>query len=387
VSRLIVIVLSAAVVGGLAGAGVGLALGADRSGTTTIESTTARTASQASAAEGALAPDQIYRSAAPAVVVITDMQTQVVPPTLFTPPAKQEVGALGSGFVIDSKGDIVTNDHVVQGATGIRVGLASGVSYPAKIVGTDPTSDIAVVRVHAPAATLQPLAFADSAKVSVGDPAYAIGNPFGLDRTMTAGIVSATGRDIDAPNGFTIPNTIQTDASINHGNSGGPLLDGRGEVIGVNSQIQGGSVDGNVGIGFAVPSDTAKSVATQLIASGHASHAWLGVRVDTIDPTVAKVVRGLPEQGVVVVSVVKGGPAAKARLLAATKRVSVNGVVALVGGDSIVALDGTRIADAAQLAGLLAARRPGEKVELEVVRNGARRKVVLTLGDVPRASG
>ena len=217
----------------------------------------------------------------------------------------QKVGALGSGFVIDKQGDIVTNDHVVQGASSIRVGFNGGVSYPARIVGADPSSDLAVIRVEAPVAALHPLTFDDASAIRVGDPVYAIGNPFGLDRTMTAGIVSATRRDIQSPNGRTIPNAIQTDAPINHGNSGGPLLDARGRVIGVNAQIQGGTVDANVGIGFAISGRTAGSVARQLIAGRKVQHPWLGVEVETIDPDLAKVVRGLPPQGVVVARVVR----------------------------------------------------------------------------------
>jgi len=384
-NRLLVIVLAAAIAGGVAGAAIGLLLGGDRS-TPAANASPAlppETISNARASEGLPTPGQIYRADAPAVVVITDTQTQVVPPTFFSPSYQQKVGALGSGFVIDRMGDVLTNDHVVQGATGIRVGFSSGVSYPATIVGTDPSTDIAVVRVHAPAAALHPLAFANSSTVQVGDSAYAIGNPFGLDRTMTAGIVSATGRDITAPNGFTIPNAIQTDASINHGNSGGPLLDRTGRVIGVNAQIEGGTVDGNVGIGFAVPSDTARSVAAQLIAGGHARHAWLGVVIETIDPAIAKVVRGLPSHGVVVVRVVKGSPAAKAGLVAARRRVTVDGQSGFLGGDSIVAVNGVRVTGTAQLEDLVASHAPGDKLSLEVVRNGSTRTVDVTVGNIP----
>lgn len=211
-------------------------------------------------------PEEIYRDNARGVVVITDNQAELVPPTLFMPGGKQEVRALGSGFVIDPRGDIVTNDHVVRGATDIRVSFSGSASYPAEIVGSDPSSDLAVLRVVAPPSVLHPLGFGDSSAVEVGDTVFAIGNPFGLERTMTAGIVSALGRDINAPNGMTIPNAIQTDAPINHGNSGGPLLDRFGRVIAVNSQIEGGTVDANVGIGFAIPSATARSVVDRLIS-------------------------------------------------------------------------------------------------------------------------
>jgi S1-C subfamily serine protease len=329
-----------------------------------------------------LTAEDIYRSSSPGVVVITDTQTEVVPASFFSPAQSEQVTALGSGFVVDTRGDIVTNDHVVQGAKNVRVGFSGGATYPAKIVGSDPSTDIAVVRVKAPNSLLRPLRFDDSS-VEVGDPAYAIGNPFGLERTMTAGIVSATGRDIQAPNGLVIANAIQTDAPINHGNSGGPLLDRLGRVIGINSQIQGGTVNANVGVGFAIPSATAKSVSEQLIATGHAEHAWLGVEVATIDPSVARVVRGLPSHGVVIVKVVKGSPAAKAGLKAATQQVTVNGIRAFVGADAIVAVNGKPISSTAQLGDAVALHKPGDALELTVVRGGKSRAVEVTLGNVP----
>jgi len=259
-ARATALVLVAAIVGALAGILTNLAM--DNGGTAAASPPRAEHVASRP-------PEEIYRDNALGVVVITDNQAEQVPPTLFTPGGKQEVRALGSGFVIDARGDIVTNDHVVQGATDIRVSFSGSASYPAKIVGTDPSSDLAVLRVAAPSSALHPLTFGDSSAVEVGDTVFAIGNPFGLERTMTAGIVSALGRDIDAPNGMTIPNAIQTDAPINHGNSGGPLLDRFGRVIAVNSQIEGGTVDANVGIGFAIPSATARSVVDRLI-SGNA---------------------------------------------------------------------------------------------------------------------
>jgi S1-C subfamily serine protease len=306
-----------------------------------------------------------------------------VPATLFSPSTTRKVQSLGSGFVIDRNGDILTNDHVVAGAKGVRVGFSGGTSYPATVVGTDATTDLAVLRVRAPASALHPLAFDDSSHTAVGDQVYAIGNPFGLDRTMTAGIVSATGRDIHAPNGLTIPNAIQTDAPINHGNSGGPLLDDNGRVVGVNAQIQGGTVDANVGVGFAISSNTARSVSQQLIAHGRVEHGWLGVEVQTIHPSVSKTVRGLPRHGVVVASVARGGPAAKAGIEAATRHVTVNGVTALLGGDSIVAVDGKPVHTSIQLADAIAGRKPGDRLTLELVRGGSARHVAVTLGSAP----
>ena len=378
------IVSAAALVGGAVGAAVGIAVdGGHSSSTTPAPAPIVGQPASAVRAGAALSPEAIYRADSPAVVVITDTVTQVVPPTVFTPGGTEQVGALGSGFVVDRKGDIVTNDHVVQGAHDIRVGFSGGATYPATVVGTDPTTDIAVVRVKAPAAALHPLAFAAASSVLVGDRVYAIGNPFGLERTMTAGIVSATGRDIQAPNGHTISGAVQTDAPINHGNSGGPLLDRYGRVVGVNAQLEGGTVDANVGVGFAIPSATARTVASELIAHGHAEHPWLGVEVETIAPSVAHVVRGLPAHGVVVLRVTKGGPAAKAGIVASRRQVTVGGVTAFTGGDSIVAVNGKPVTSSGQLSDLLAPLAPGDHVKLEAVRGAATRTVDVTLGNVP----
>jgi S1-C subfamily serine protease len=332
---------------------------------------------------GALTPAQIYAQAAPGVVVITDTTTQDVPATLFTPAEMEKVEALGSGFVIDRRGDILTNEHVVAGGRHIRVGFSNGSSYPATVVGSDPSTDIAVVRVNAPASALHPLAFDPSSALRGGDPVYAIGNPFGLDRTMSAGIVSAIGRDIEAPNGKTIANAVQTDAAINHGNSGGPLLDDRGRVVGINSQIEGGGTDANVGVGFAIPSDTAQSIGGQLIENGRAEHGWLGLKLDAIDPNVAAAVPGMPPRGVVIAQVARNGPAANAGLHAATRQITRDGVTALVGGDAIVAVDGRPVDSAAQVADAIAARKPGARVALRVVRGGVERTVSVTLASAP----
>jgi len=382
--RTLAIVAAAALAGGAAGAAVGIALDGRRPTAPTLPGPpiVARPTSAVRSA-ATFSPEAIYRLDSPAVVVIKDTVTQVIPPTFFTPGGKEQVGALGSGFVVDRRGDIVTNDHVVQGAHDIRVGFSGGATYPASIVGADPTTDIAVVRVKAPASALHPLTFASSGSVLVGDRAYAIGNPFGLERTMTAGIVSATGRDIQAPNGHTIAGAIQTDAPINHGNSGGPLLDRFGRVIGINAQLEGGTVDANVGIGFAIPSSTARTVASELIGHGQAEHPWLGVEIETISPAVARVVRGLPSHGVVVLRVTKDGPAAKAGIVAARRQVTVGGVTAFTGGDSIVSVSGKRVASSGQLSDILAPLAPGDHVKLRVVRGTATRTVDVTLGNVP----
>lgn len=389
--RLALIVVAAALIGGLGGGAVEAGLGGSSSKPSQAQTVSTRVVHAAPAAQrsasAALTAEAIYRRDAPGVVVITDTQTQRVPPTFFTPPSTQKVGVLGSGFVIDAKGDVVTNEHVVGGATNVRVGFSDGATYPATVVGVDSSTDLAVVHVDAPSVALHPLVLSDSARVQVGDPAYAIGNPFGLDRTFTAGVVSAVGRNIQAPNGLSIRNAIQTDAAINHGNSGGPLLDRFGRVIGVNDQIEsGGTVDGNVGVGFAVSSDTARAIVPQLLANGHAQHAWLGVEVENISPGLRALIKEIPAHGVLVVGVRKGSPAAAAGLVAGRRPVTVAGESALVGGDAIVSVDGKTLTSSSQLIGIVAAHSPGDVLRLGVVRGGRERAVSVTLGNAPAAS-
>jgi putative serine protease PepD len=381
-NRLIGIVAGAVLVGGIAGAGIaGAVTGNDNS--PSPSSATAEAAKPAPT-HSRLTPEAIYERAAPGVVVISATQTENVPATVFTPKTTQKVEIGGSGFVIDRRGDIVTNDHVVQAATNVRVGFSGGATYPAKIVGTDPSTDLAVIRVDAPASALHPLGLADSSRVRVGDTVFAIGNPFGLDRTMTAGIISATGRDIQAPNGLGIPNAIQTDAPINHGNSGGPLLNASGSVVGVNDQIEsGGTVDGNVGVGFAIASNTEKTIVPQLLAHGHVAHAFLGLEVAPVDPQLAGVVKGIPDHGVLVVKTVAGSPAARAGLEAGTQQVTVNGESVLTGGDAILAVDGKAIDSPAELADAVRSHKPGDRLMLRVTRNGHERTVTVTLGNAP----
>jgi S1-C subfamily serine protease len=381
--RLSVIVIGAVLIGGLGGAALALALGSSSDPATSSGDSASIEGSPLAAAGRRLSPEAIYKLAAPGVVVISATQTEKVPATFFNPPTSEKLQIGGSGFVVDPRGDIVTNDHVVQGATDVRVGFSGGATYPATIVGADPSTDLAVIRVRAPASALRPLALADSGHVEVGDPVYAIGNPFGLDRTMTAGIVSATGRDISAPNGLGIPNAIQTDAPINHGNSGGPLLDAEGRVIGINDQIESGGTDGNVGVGFSIASNTAKAVVPLLVAHGHVAHAWLGVEVAPIDPSVAAVVKGVPDHGVLVVRVVGGSPAAKAGLVVGNRLVTVNGESMLAGGDAIVAVDGKQIDTPAQLADVVRTRKPGDRLTFRVMRADHERTLTIRLGDVP----
>src|SRR6185503_7453615 len=262
--------------------------------------------------------------------------------------------AQGTGFVIDSNGDIVTNHHVVEGATSIKVTFADGTTADAKLVGSDATTDLAVIHVDVSFSELHPLSFGDSSALQVGDAVVAIGDPYGLENTVTAGIVSALDRTITSPNNHPIGGAIQTDAAINSGNSGGPLLNLSGQVIGVNSQIESSS-GGNIGIGFAVPSNTVKKVVAQLIADGKATHPYLGVKLgDSSDPAGAKVGE-----------VASGAPADKA---------------GLQNGDVITAVDGTAVTSSDQLIAVLAADSPGDQVQLTVSRGGSTQRVSVTLG-------
>ena len=254
--------------------------------------------------------------------------------------------ATGSGFVIDHAGHILTNAHVVDGAQKIEVTLGntdSSQPVSARVVGKDPSTDVALLKVDAPSDQLHPLALGDSSQLQVGDPVVAIGNPFGLDRTVTTGIVSALQREIKAPNGFTINNVIQTDAAINPGNSGGPLLDADGRVIGINSQIESAGGGGNVGIGFAVPINTAHEVVQQLLANGKVEHAFLGISGTDVTPQLADVLNLPVKQGALVQSVVSGGPADKAGVKGGDATVSIGGQRVRAGGDVITAIDGKAV--------------------------------------------
>ena len=278
--------------------------------------------------------------------------------------------AQGSGFVYDADGHVVTNQHVVAGASEITVRFANGSRYPATIVGTDRSTDLAVLDVDAPAEVLQPLQLGDSSVLREGDPVVALGSPFGLEGSITSGIVSALHRQMTAPNNFTITDSIQTDAAINHGNSGGPLLDADGRVIGVNAQIESES-GGNDGVGFAIPSNTVRQIAGQLIETGVVEHAYLGVSLGTV------------ENGVAVEEVVAGTPADEAGLEPATGSTTEGGVQVPTGGDVIVEFDGKPVATSAALQSAVDARRPGDTVTLVVVRDGNRREIDVTLGTRP----
>jgi S1-C subfamily serine protease len=383
-------------VAGLAGAGLalgGAALFGGFGGSTT---TVREVIGGASASPAAFSPagkrlsiNEIYTRDAPGVVQVTSTSVVRVPtdPFFGNPfglPETEQQQALGSGFVIDKAGHIVTNYHVVQGARSVEVSFSNNERLKAKIVGTDPSTDIAVLEVKATSRAFKPLALGDSDAVRVGDQVLAIGNPFGLDRTATAGIVSALQRPIQAPNGDEIDHVIQTDAALNHGNSGGPLIDASGRVIGVNSQIQtGGTTDGNVGIGFAIPINTVKSVAAQLIEKGKVEHAFIGVQVQPLNADVARIFHLGVKHGLLVEAVEKGSAAAKAGLKAGDTNVTVAGQSYRLGGDVIVAVDGVSVGSLARLRDLVAAKKPGDTMTLEIRRDGKPKTITITLGSRP----
>jgi S1-C subfamily serine protease len=383
---------------GVAAAGAGIALGAAAlfggfGGTTTtvreIQTAAPTSASVSFAHAKALSIYQVFKRSAPGVVQVTSTQVVQVPAdpffgNPFGQPQTQQQQALGSGFVIDKAGHIVTNYHVVQGAKQVEVSFSNNESVKARIVGVDPSSDLAVLQVKVSSRALTPLPLANSDAVRVGDSVVAIGNPFGLDRSVSAGIVSALQRQITAPNEFAIDHVIQTDAAINHGNSGGPLLNSEGQVIGVNSQIEtGGSGQGNVGIGFAIPSNTVKTVVAQLIKNGKVQHAYLGISAVPITSDLARVFRLPVKEGLLVEGVQPGSGAAKAGLKAGTTQVTLAGESYKLGGDVIVSAEGIHVASLYRLRDVIAAKKPGDTIKLEIYRVDSTKTVDVKLGRQP----
>jgi S1-C subfamily serine protease len=290
--------------------------------------------------------------------------------------------ATGSGFVLDKQGYIATNAHVVEGARSVQVSFDdnSGDLIDAKVVGADPSTDIALIKIDPKSTKLRPLALGDSEKAKVGDPVVAIGNPFGYSRTVTTGIVSAKQRRIEAPNGFQIDNVIQTDAAINPGNSGGPLLDANGRVIGVNSQIATGGSKGSVGIGFAVPVNTVKTVAPQLKKGGQIDRAYLGITSARITKQIAGDLHLPTDKGALVQEAVPGGPADKAGIHGG--RTPLQGQIA-AGGDLIVEVDGRKINSPDDVAAAIADNKPGDRISVKYLRGGKQREAQVTLGKRP----
>jgi S1-C subfamily serine protease len=299
----------------------------------------------------------------------------------------QQGTATGSGFAINKAGYIVTNAHVVEGADSVEVSFdeTNGDSIPAEVKGVDTSADIAVLKVNPDDVKggIKPIPLGDSTNLQVGDPVIAIGNPFGYTRTVTTGIVSGLQRQIQAPNGFTIAHVIQTDASINPGNSGGPLLDANGRVIGINSQIATGGGQGSVGIGFAVPIDTAKKLLPDLKAGETIDRAYLGVQMQGVTSQLADDLNLPADHGALIATVTPGSPAAKAGLRGGRTQTT-QGVTA--GGDLIVAIDGKEMTDENAVADAIAAHKPGDKVDIEYYRGNDKKTVSVELTKRPASA-
>jgi len=333
---------------------------------------TTTTAAVTTGEEGGNTVNEIYKADANGVAFIESKTAEGV--------------ASGSGVVLDDEGHVLTNNHVVEGGEEIKVSFESaGQMYSAEVVGTEPNSDLALLKVDAPAAKLHPLKLGDSAKMEVGDPVVAIGNPFDLQRTVTSGIVSALQREIQAPDGVTIDNVIQTDAAINPGNSGGPLINAAGEVIGINSQILTGGEgsNGNVGIGFAIPINTAKEEIAKLESGTADEHGFLGIGGATITPELAQAFNLPVEEGVLVQQVEEGGPAAAAGIQGATTAAEVEGQQFGLGGDIITAIDGQKIGSTEDLVKTISGAHAGETVAVTVVRGEGTATVSVTLAERP----
>ncbi len=326
--------------------------------------------------------ESVFQEAGPAVVNIT---SRVVVMDLFMQPVPQE--GTGSGFVYDRQGHIVTNYHVVENAESVSVAFASGQSYPATVVGQDPSTDLAVLQVEVPSLP-DPLPLGDSSQLRVGQFVMAIGNPFQLERTLTLGIISALQRVIQSPDGRFIGEAIQTDAAINPGNSGGPMLNLAGEVVGVNSQIISPS-GAYAGIGFAISSNTVRRVVPELIANGRFAHPWLGIRILALTPDVIQSLQQAGVDtgttgGVLVIEVVSGSPAEASGLRGGSRQVQVGGSTVPVGGDVITAINDQQILTGQDLTMYLDAEtNVGDRVQLAIVRDGQEQTISVTLGEMP----
>ena len=360
-----------------AGAGAGLALaGAALTGhlgnSTTIQQilpASALPAGTVSSAGRALSVEQIYRLDAPGVVQINKPSS----------PAPLDLG-LGSGFVIDKAGHIVTSNRVVSGARTVRVSFSGNDELAATVIGADPTTDVAVLQVRTQSRSLSPLPLGDSDLVQVGDPVVAIGNTLELDRTATVGIVSAVHHGIDLTSG--VARSIQTDAAINHGNSGGPLINAEGQVIGVSSDLAPG-LPASAESGFAVPIDTVKTVVAQILQTGTVVHPYLGIEATPVTAELARAFALPSSYGLLVQSVTPGSGAAKAGLRAGHTSVAVAGESYRMGGDIVIAADGTPVTSVVQLGDVIMGMKPGQWLSLEIWRGAKKLAVHVKLGEPP----
>jgi S1-C subfamily serine protease len=289
----------------------------------------------------------------------------------------------GSGSIIDTKGHILTNHHVVANAQKLEVTLADGSKWPAKLIGSDPDNDLAVIKIDAPKEKLRVIPMGDSKNLRIGQKVLAIGNPFGLERTLTTGVISSLGRTIRSDVGTLMEDIIQTDAAINPGNSGGPLLNSEGEIIGINSAIISPS-GGSVGIGFAIPVNTAKRIIPELITKSYVSYPWIGATVQSLIPEVAKFLKLKVERGAMISEVVRGGPADKAGLKGGHQRVQIGNMIMVVGGDIVVKADQHDVKTNDELIRYIREMKPGNTILLKVYRKDRFEEVRVTLGERPR---
>jgi len=299
---------------------------------------------------------------------------------------EEQTNGLGSGFVFDKKGHIITNAHVVDEAKKVVVTFLDGRSYNAEIIGTDEFTDLAVIKVNADSTLLQPLSLGDSSNLKVGESIAAIGNPFGLSGSMTSGIVSQLGRLLPSGSGYSIPDVIQTDAAINPGNSGGPLLNMRGEVVGINTAIQ--STTGEfTGVGFAIPSQTVVKIIPTLIEKGEYKHPWMGISGRDIDPDLAKVLGLKDAVGFLIITVVENSPASKAGLIGSEKTIQVEGIDYLIGGDIILSVDEIDVRKIADiLIHLQRAKSVGDEMVLEILRDNRTTDITIILQERPNGN-
>jgi len=311
----------------------------------------------------------VYKNSGIGVVYITSIALQW--DSFFNVVPQQ---GSGSGVIIDKQGNILTNYHVIADARQLEVTLVNNIRYQARVIGVDPSNDVAIIRISAPPSQLHPVPMGDSSTLQVGQKVLAIGNPFGLARTLTVGVVSALSRDLRAPDGKIIHGIIQTDAAINPGNSGGPLLDTAGRIVGINTAIFSPS-GGSVGIGFTIPINRVRKFIPDLLTHGRPRHSWLGVHLFTLSPQLARFLDYPVKEGALIITVIPTSPAHNSQLRGGARSYRYGNTILSLGGDLVVRMDGKKIRSAEQLVDELDERAPGETIELEVIRASGQRKV------------